>query len=34
MMQKMQQTLPIELAYTIGRNKTGKASGELVVCNW
>lgn len=24
----------LELAYTIGRNKTGKASGELVVCNW
>lgn len=24
----------LELAYTVGRNKTGKASGELVVCNW
>ena len=24
----------LELAYTVGRNKTGKTSGELVVCNW
>lgn len=24
----------LELAYTIGRDKTGKTSGELVICNW
>ena len=24
----------LKLAYTVGRNKTGKISGELVVCNW
>lgn len=23
-----------ELAYTVGRDKTGKTSGELVICNW
>ncbi|CBN87075.1 hypothetical protein NLA_8410 [Neisseria lactamica 020-06] len=23
-----------ELAYTAGRDKTGKTSGELVICNW
>ena len=23
----------LELAYTIGRDKTGKTSGELVICN-
>lgn len=24
----------LELAYTVGRDKTGKTSGELVICNW
>ena len=24
----------LELAYTIGRDKTGKTNGELVICNW
>ena len=24
----------LELAYTVGREKTQKASGELVICNW
>lgn len=24
----------MELAYTVGRDKTGKTSGELVICNW
>lgn len=24
----------LELAYTIGKDKTGKTSGELVICNW
>ena len=23
-----------ELAYSIGRSKTGKTSGELAICNW
>ena len=23
----------LELAYTVGRDKTGKTSGELVICN-
>ena len=24
----------LELAYMVGRDKTGKTSGELVICNW
>lgn len=24
----------LELTYTVGRDKTGKTSGELVICNW
>ena len=24
----------LELVYTVGRDKTGKTSGELVICNW
>lgn len=24
----------LELAYTVGRDKTGKTNGELVICNW
>ena len=24
----------LKLTYTVGRDKTGKTSGELVICNW
>lgn len=24
----------LELTYTVGRDKTGKTSGELAICNW
>jgi len=24
----------LTLTYTVGRDKTGKTSGELVICNW
>ena len=28
------RTERLELAYSVGRDKTQKTSGELVICNW
>ena len=28
------RTIELELAYSISREKTGKASRELAICNW